>query len=228
MALTMFERIQLLPLFQGLSIKQLQQIFEKIKLDFCQNKEEDMIVVSGERHNRLIYVLSGQYTAEYVSEKGRFRFVEFLDAPALIEPEGIFGYNQYYMRTYKFATIGSTFYVDKNVFKNYLVNYDVVRTNMFNLISTHYQNVQQQIWEQQNGGPIEKRIIRFFCMHSTVMNGQKIAKVKMEDLATLLGESRANVSKGLNHLQDQGIIQLKRMGIIMNDLECAMNAYADE
>ena len=57
------------------------------------------------------------------------------------------------------------------------------------------------------------------------MDGYKMVKVKMEDLAELLGESRTNVSKGLNSLQDQGVIQLKRMGIIMNSLEKAMASY---
>ena len=221
----MFERIQLLPLFQGLSIRQLQQIFEKIKLDFCQNKERETIVVRGDRHNQLIYVLSGRYSAEYVSAGGKFRFIEVLNAPALIEPEGIFGYTQEYLRTYKFVTAGSSFLVDKNVFKNYLINYDVVRTNMLNVLSTRFQKVQQQIWDFKNNGPIEKRIIRFFCLHSTVMNGYKMVKVKMEDLAEMLGESRANVSRGLNNLQDQEILQLKRMGIIMNSLEKAIATY---
>ena len=228
MELTMFERIQLLPLFQGLSIRQLQQIFEKIKLDFCQNKERETIVVRGDRHNQLIYILSGRYSAEYVSASGKFRFIEVLNAPALIEPEGIFGYNQDYLRTYKFVTAGSSFLVDKNVFKNYLINYDVVRTNMLNMLSTRFQKVQQQAWDYKNNGPIEKRIIRFFCMHSTVMNGYKMVKVKMEDLAEMLGESRANVSRGLNNLQDQEILQLKRMGIIMNSLEKAMASYFSE
>ena len=221
----MFERIQLLPLFQGLSTRQLQQIFERIKLDFCQNKERETIVVRGDRHNQLIYILSGQYSAEYVSPGGKYRFIEILNAPALLEPEGIFGYNQDYLRTYKFVTDGSSFLVDKNVFKNDLINYDVVRTNLLNLLSTKYQKVQQQVWNLKNNGAIEKRIIRFFCIHSTVLSGYKMVKVKMEDLAELLGESRTNVSKGLNCLQDQQIIQLKRMGIIMNNIQTALTTY---
>ncbi len=224
MELTMFERIQLLPLFQGLSIRQLQQIFEKIKLDFCQNKERETIVVRGERHNQLVYVLSGRYSAEYVSVSGKFRFQEQLEAPALLEPEGIFGYNQDYLRTYKFITTGSTFLIEKNVFKNYLINFDVVRTNMLNLLSTHIQKSQQQTWNLKQNGTIEKKIIRFFCLHSTVMSGYKMVKVKMEDLADMLGESRSNVSRGLNNLQDQNILELKRMGIIMNSLEKALSS----
>ena len=182
-------------------------------------------MVRGDRHNQLIYILSGQYSAEYVSPGGKYRFIEILNAPALLEPEGIFGYNQDYLRTYKFVTAGSSFLVDKNVFKNYLINYDVVRTNMLNMLSTRFQKVQQQVWDYKNNGPIEKRIIRFFCMHSTGMNGYKMVKVKMEDLAEMLGESRANVSRGLNNLQAQEILQLKRMGIIMNSLEKAMASY---
>lgn len=221
MELTMFERIQLLPLFQGLSISQLQQIFEHIKLDFCQNRERETLVLRGDRHDQLIYILSGRYSAEYVASDGRYRFLEMLDAPALLEPEGIFGYNQDYVRTYKFVTGGSTFLIDKNVFKNYLINYNVVRTNMLNLLCTRIQKEQQRTWELDNNGSIEKKIIRFFCLHSTVPTGEKVVKIKMEDLADILGESRTNVSKGLNNLQNRQLLQLRRMGIIMKSLEKA-------
>ena len=225
MELTMFERIQLLPLFQGLSLSQLQQIFEHIKLDFYQNRERETLVVRGDRHDQLIYILSGRYTAEYVATDGRYRFIETLDAPALIEPEGIFGYNQDYVRTYKFVSAGSTFLIDKNVFKNYLINFTVVRTNMLNLLCTRIQKGQQRVWELDNSGPIENKIIRFFDSHSTVPAGEKTVKAKMEDLADILGESRSNVSRGLNNLQSRQLLQLQRMGIIMNSLEKALASY---
>ena len=49
--------------------------------------------------------------------------------------------------------------------------------------------------------------------------GKKIFKIKMEDLASLIDETRINVSKVLNDLQEQGLVQLSRKEISIPALE---------
>ena len=44
-------------------------------------------------------------------------------------------------------------------------------------------------------------------------------KIKMEDLASLIDETRINVSKVLNDLQEQGLVQLSRKEISIPALE---------
>jgi predicted transcriptional regulator len=41
----------------------------------------------------------------------------------------------------------------------------------------------------------------------------------MEELAMVLEESRLNVSKALNNLQDRGLVELKRKEIVIPALE---------
>ena len=49
--------------------------------------------------------------------------------------------------------------------------------------------------------------------------GKKILKIKMEDLASLIDETRINVSKVLNDLQEQRLVQLSRKAISIPALE---------
>ena len=58
---------------------------------------------------------------------------------------------------------------------------------------------------------------------TTTKKNPKHIKVKMEDLADMIGETRLNVSKELNSMKNEGIAKIKRGEIIIdniNDLKC--------
>jgi len=48
--------------------------------------------------------------------------------------------------------------------------------------------------------------------------GKKILKIKMEDFALVLGETRLSVSRFLNNLEKDGLIVLRRSEIEIPDL----------
>ena len=54
-------------------------------------------------------------------------------------------------------------------------------------------------------------------MHFERPSGRKVMKVKMEDLAQILNETRLNVSRALNQMQDEGLLSLHRGGIEIAD-----------
>jgi biotin operon repressor len=66
---------------------------------------------------------------------------------------------------------------------------------------------------------VEEKIIRLIRKTAYKPSGEKILRTKMEDLALVLGESRLNVSKALNALQQQGMIELRRKEIVIPALE---------
>ena len=65
----------------------------------------------------------------------------------------------------------------------------------------------------------EEKILNFLVLRSMKPEGKKILKIKMEDLASLIDETRINVSKVLNDLQEQGLVQLSRKEISIPALE---------
>ena len=68
-------------------------------------------------------------------------------------------------------------------------------------------------------GNTEEKILNFLVLRSMKPEGKKILKIKMEDLASLIDETRINVSKVLNDLQEQGLVQLSRKAISIPALE---------
>ena len=66
---------------------------------------------------------------------------------------------------------------------------------------------------------IKGRIIQFIGMRCNSINGSKMVQIKMERLAGILCETRLNVSKALNELQDEGYIELHRKEIVVPSLK---------
>ena len=66
---------------------------------------------------------------------------------------------------------------------------------------------------------MEERIIRFIANQAERPTGEKILKIKMEDLARICNETRMNISKVLNSLQNSGLVELHRGEIVVPQLE---------
>jgi CRP-like cAMP-binding protein len=76
----------------------------------------------------------------------------------------------------------------------------------------------EKLWNSHIGNT-EEKILIFLVLRSMKPEGKKILKIKMEDLASLIDETRINVSKVLNDLQEQGLVQLSRKEISIPALE---------
>ena len=80
------------------------------------------------------------------------------------------------------------------------------------------QGAYEKLWNSHIGNT-EEKILNFLVLRSMKPEGKKILKIKMEDLASLIDETRINVSKVLNDLQEQGLVQLSRKEISIPALE---------
>lgn len=74
------------------------------------------------------------------------------------------------------------------------------------------------LWEEPTPD-LKSKINRFFLSHCEKPQGEKIFKVKMDDLARCLDDTRLNISKTLNELQDCGLIELHRKEILIPDAQ---------
>ena len=71
---------------------------------------------------------------------------------------------------------------------------------------------------------LETRIKNFILSHLERASGEKVLKIKMEDLATITNDTRVNVSKALNNMQTEGLIKLHRGEIIITEAENLANS----
>ena len=206
---TMFDTLLRLPLFQGLSQEDFTNILGQVKLHFIKNKAGEPIVKSNTPCTGLVFLLKGEADVQTIPESRLFIYVETIRTPYLVEPEALFGMNPCFRSSYIAKTEVSAMTVDKMFVLKELLKYDVFRLNYVNSVSNRAQSVYNRLWKIPASGTARK-VIDFFLIYAEKPEGEKTIIIKMENLAEILDETRLNVSRVLNGLQNQGLIELRR------------------
>ena len=200
----MFDTLLQLPLFQGLCHEDFTSILDKVKLHFIKHKAGETIIGNGSPCKQLRFLLKGKVSIVTTSKENIYTVIEQMEAPYLIEPQSLFGMNTNYASSY--------------IAHSDLFNYDIFRLNYMNIVSNRAQNLYSRLWEEPTID-LKEKISRFFLLHCEKTQGEKIFKVKMDDLARYLDDTRLNTSKALNELQDKGLIELRRKEILIPDAQ---------
>lgn len=213
---TMFDTLLQLPMFQGLCNEDFTNILEKVKLHFTKHKPGEMIIDHNKPCDQLIFLLNGQLASTTTSEDEIYSFVELIEAPYVIEPQALFGMNTRYISSYSSQTESHTVSISKSLVLAELFKYDIFRLNYMNIISNRAQMLYNRLWEK-TPQTTEEKIINFILIHIEKPVGEKILKIKMDDLARILDDTRLNISKTLNTMQEQKVLELHRKEIIIPD-----------
>ena len=216
--LTLFERLLQLPLFQGMTTQEISDVMAHVRLDFVNYHRGDEIVMQGESCRKLIYIISGEVMAEHRNADLQFTLTEHLPDLKVIEPYNLFGMYQTYSRTYTFVTDGSTLAIDKRVVLSQLMTNNIVKINLMNIACNKYQQTQALLCTHPDNSVTDK-IVKFVLSQATVPKGKKSVNIKMTTLAEMIHETRLNVSIVLNQLQAEGLVQLQRGSILIEDLQ---------
>ena len=218
MEITMYDKLLQLPLFQGLCKTDFTSILEKVKLHFQKYNAGSYLMKQNEPCNHLVFILSGRIRSESTDENHNYTIQEELDSPYVIEPYSLFGMMTYYTASYQALTEVHTVSIDKKYILTQLGNYTIFQLNLLNILSNRAQMVYQKLWNAHIGTTMDK-ITNFLQLRCALPTGQKILYIKMEDLAELIDDTRINVSKMLNILQQQELIELSRKKIIIPDMQ---------
>ena len=214
----MYDTLLQLPLFQGLCKNDFTNILGKVKLHFRKYNADDTIVEQGDLCTQLIFLLNGEIISQVTDARHVYSIIETFGSPFVIEPYSLFGMQTHYTATYKARTRVNIVSIDKSFILNELNNYEIFRLNYLNMLSNRAQVATEKLWRSHIGNT-EEKILNFLTLRSMKPEGEKILKIKMEDLAGLIDETRINVSKVLNDLQEQGLVQLSRKEISIPALE---------
>jgi DNA-binding MarR family transcriptional regulator len=108
--------------------------------------------------------------------------------------------------------------IEKSFVINELLNYEIFRFNYINIISNRAQTFHARL-KKSIPHTAENKIIYFLSLHSTFPSGKKQLRIKMNDLAQHLNETRLNISKALNGFEKKGWVELHRKEIIIPAME---------
>ncbi len=210
----MFDTLLQLPLFQGLAQEDFTNILAKVKLNFTKHKSGEILLKANDTCNGLLFILKGEIAVTTLSADASYGITEYIQAPYLVEPQSMFGMSTSYVSTYTAHTEVHTVSISKRFVMAELFKYDIFRLNYMNIISNRAQNVGNRLWRKSPKN-LEKTICSFILMHVERPTGRKIVKIKMEDLAQAINDSRTSVSRALNSMQNQGLVELHRGEIVI-------------
>ena len=224
MEITMYDKLLQLPLFQGLCKEDFTSILEKVRFEFNKYPAGSCIAQQGKACKQLIFILQGTVYAKSIDNEHGYVLYETFDSPQVIEPYSLFGMFPQYTASYHAQTDISTVSFNKSYVLSELNKYEIFQLNYLNVISNRAQNVYRKLWDTHIGNTAEK-ITNFLQLRCTKPAGEKTLQIKMEDLATLIDDTRIKVSKVLNKFQEEGLIQLKRKEIHIPALEKLIEQY---
>ena len=215
---SMYDNLLQLPLFQGLCKDDFTTIIEKVKFHFLNYKENDIIRNQGDTCNQLVFLLSGEITQKVANEEEGYTLSETLHAPHIIEPYSLFGMDTRYTATYLAKTDATLLTIDKAYVYTELNNYEIFRLNYLNILSNRIQVSHKKLWSNHLSS-LNEKFVYFLLDRCLKPQGDKVLNITMEDLARIVNETRINVSRMLNDMHQQGLIQLKRKEIYIPAIE---------
>ena len=220
----MYESLLCLPYFQGMSRDDITAILGKVTLEFKRYADGETIFHKGEKCERFSILTQGKASASTPAPDGTFLITEELTAPFTVEPYSIFGYDTTFQRDYTAKGACTMLTIDKQHIFGELSRHNIFTINLLNIISRKTQQLNGRTWEYDSTG-LHGRIAQFIATRCETQKGEKHISIKMERLATLLCETRLNVSKALNEMQDAGHLTLHRGGITIHAIESTLEHY---
>lgn len=214
----LYDKLLTMPLFQGMSSSDLSQIVGNIKFSFQHFGKKKTVVTAGEVCHDLYFLLDGIISYERKADDYSYTITELLSAPIVLQPECMFGLSQRYTHTICTVSECNFIAIDKDDTIKLVNDYIIFRQSLINITCTMAQKSDRQPWRKH---PISARhhIIRFIDSHCIKPAGEKIIKIKMNQLAAEINDNRLNVSNALNDMEAEGLINLHRGSIHIPSFE---------
>ncbi len=219
-----FERLLLLPLFQGIGREEFWEIAERIRIGFQKLPGGAVIAGQDSSCEMLQFVLSGEVCVRQTSDDYAYMLSEYFAQPMVVQPEALFGMRTRYTRTFLASTATELLKIEKSAVRDILFYYPTFRINYLNMVSTQMQQATRLLW-RSFPEKLHYRFVRFMAVRCLKPAGRKVLKIKMTQLAAELNATRLGVSNMLHDLQERGLLEIHRGHIVINSFERLMQYH---
>ena len=216
--LQIYDRLLQFPLFQGMSRDDLEIVAGHTRFGFLKVPAGRQIIHAGDPCTHLYFLINGTLKIETFSDDRRYSVTEQMSSPYILQQESIFGYYQRYTHNFYALTDANFLTLDKEEVVRLSEDFLVFRLNLMNHLATQTQKLIQSQW-RRNPLSLRERIVRFLFQHTLYPAGPKTFHILMERLAEEVNDSRLNVSRTLNRMQETGVLELHRGRIEIPQLE---------
>lgn len=216
--LQIYDRLLQFPLFQGMSRDDLEIVAGHTRFGFTKVAAGRLVIHAGAPCTHLYFLINGTLKIESFGDDNRYMVTEQMASPYILQQESIFGYYQRFTRNFYALTDVNFLTLDKEEVVRLSEDFLVFRLNLINHYATQTQKLIQWQW-RRSAQSLRERIVRFFFLHALYPAGPKTFHILMERLAEEVNDSRLNVSRVLNRMQEAGMLELHRGRIEITQLE---------
>jgi len=220
---TRYALLTRLPLFQGISSRELLGWEDALRLDLDEFPASNLpLIRQGDNCSQLIYLAEGELHREHRSSEGLYTTRSVISGPAVIEIDRLFGLNPTYEYTYRAKTEVKMLGIRKSLIGSHLMKSEVFRLNLLNTLSAIAQKRAQALLPVQLDSAKE-RLKHFIQTLFPDQEGEVEVIIKMKDLARYIGDSRLITSQILNRWDKEGSIRLGRGHFTINDIQAFLS-----
>jgi len=216
--LQIYDKLLQFPLFQGMSRDDLEIVAGHTRFGFLKVASGRPVVKTGDACTHLYFLINGSVKVKTYADDYGYSVEEQISAPYILQVEGVFGYHQRYTHDFFALSDVNFLTIDKEEIVRLSEDFLVFRLNLMNAFATQTQKQIRQVWLHQPQS-LRDRVERFLTQHCVYPAGYKLFNILMTRLSEELNDSRLNVSRVLNQMQEDGLVALSRGRIEVPQLE---------
>lgn len=215
----MYAMLSQLPILQGMNGRDLAMFQEMAgEVHYVAHTHPKPFIRAHTVCNMLYFLTNGTLTRRLASQDKLMVFEEELSAPAILEPESLYGLRCTFCCDYLPRTDATLLVMGKTDAALMVMHNDIFRMNLLNYLSAHIQRLRDQQLRPE-ADEVWRRIGYWISDLSTTPQGHKTLRMKMADLAQRMHETRLTVSRALGSMEEAGLMELRRREMTVPDIK---------
>lgn len=220
----LIDTLTTLPLLQGIGKTDLDRFISSNAHAMMKYIDGMPIVMQDSPCRELHIVINGSVEVLTSSDEKRFRFIENIPSPCIIQPEALFGIATAYTHTFTAREDTKVLILPKATITKLNHESEVFRLNLLNVLATQNYRMNRRLW-LDGDRTIDQLIIQFVAMHSLYPAGEKTLLMSMQELGNRINYTRKQVSKALHRMEKENLIKVERKKIVIPQQEKLTNLF---
>jgi len=207
------------PLFRGLTIDELNILFQKVKHQIRHFRSGEMLAQAGDPLDKAILLMEGRLQGEMVDFAGNSLKIEELDPPQMVAAAFLFGPKSTFPVFLSAKTDGKILIIYKNEFTAMLSLETRIMVNYLSIVSGKAQFLSGKITFLSLKTIKEK--IAYYLLQRMKNDGMKVVPIEQTqtNLADLFGVTRPSLTRTILEMEKLGILDWSRDRVLIKDLK---------
>ncbi len=207
------------PLFRGLTMEELDELFQSVNHQIKQFRNGELLAMAGEDVDKAFLLMQGRLQGEMVDFSGNSLKIEELDPPQMVAAAFLYGPQNKFPVFLSAKSDGRILVIQKKEFTGMLSMEPRVMVNYINIVSGKAQFLSGKI-TFLSLKTIREKIAYFLLqrMKSGMNNTINIDQTQT-NLADLFGVTRPSLTRTILEMEKQGILTWSRESILINNMK---------